>query len=303
MDVQTSSGTTSTQKSGAIAEVQGHRRPPVHDDAGWDPAKEVMDSLRLAAEDVARFLEVDQRFPNGVAHPDWLEARRNRVTASRFASAYATCPEGVVKAMMVLPEGEPSNAHRFGVRCEEVARQAYVQERRKAGREADPPYVIEVREVGVCAWEQEPWLAASPDGIVCENGVPCGLLEVKTARFWTDEAEERLWRNMPCDWVYQVQGGMRLASAALGTQQLGATSSSGHPSAASAGALPSMPSCGRGLSSRSSGASTLSGSCPALLRGRELDVDDQKVQLAGEYNEGEEEAVTPLGCGATPDLG
>jgi len=119
---------------------------------------------------------------------------------------------------MVLPEGEPSNAHRFGVRCEEVARQAYVQERRKAGREADPPYVIEVREVGVCAWEQEPWLAASPDGIVCENGVPCGLLEVKTARFWTDEAEERLWRNMPCDWVYQVQGGMRLASAALGTQ-------------------------------------------------------------------------------------
>mmetsp|Transcript_48702 Transcript_48702/g.150888 ORF Transcript_48702/g.150888 Transcript_48702/m.150888 type:complete len:288 (+) Transcript_48702:1-864(+) len=209
-------------KEGSAASEQPASPSKVDEDMEWDPAKEVMDSLRLTAEDVARFLKVDQRYPNGQAHPDWLEARRNRVTASRFASACGlkgarSTPEGVVNAMMQMPEGDRSNAGRFGVKYEDVARQAYVQERRRAASEADPPYAFAVREVGVCVWEQEPWLAASPDGIVCENGVPCGLLEVKTARFWTDEAEERLSTNMPWDWVCQVQGGMRLASAALGT--------------------------------------------------------------------------------------
>merc|ERR1711862_648153 len=65
---------------------------------------------------------------------------------------------------------------------------------------------------------QEPWLAALPDGVCYEGDAVAGLLEVKTARCWTEDVAARLHDAMPCDWLYQMQGGLQVASMALGTK-------------------------------------------------------------------------------------
>merc|ERR1712070_816540 len=59
---------------------------------------------------------------------------------------------------------------------------------------------------------EAPWLAGSPDGVCFENGSPCGLLEVKTAQCWCDRFDD----DPLVDWLYQVHGCMRVASAAFG---------------------------------------------------------------------------------------
>merc|ERR1711990_1258274 len=99
---------------------------------------------------------------------------------------------------------------------EAEARAEYVRRRRQAqaeqSPERDPLVTIEVREVGICVLPEAPWLAGSPDGVCWENGVPSGLLEVKTGQTWCSRFEE----DPIVDWLYQVHGCMRAASAALG---------------------------------------------------------------------------------------
>eukprot|EP00747_Dinoflagellata_sp_TGD_P204932 gnl/TRDRNA2_/TRDRNA2_78642_c0_seq1.p1 gnl/TRDRNA2_/TRDRNA2_78642_c0~~gnl/TRDRNA2_/TRDRNA2_78642_c0_seq1.p1 ORF type:complete len:360 (+),score=52.47 gnl/TRDRNA2_/TRDRNA2_78642_c0_seq1:100-1080(+) len=206
---------SSQQESGAVDSLDGEETSG----DGADCSKaDILASLRVAEDDVERMLGTAQRYGDGRAHPAWIEARRNRVTASRFASACGAAdarerPKDVVRAMLSLPEAHPRQASRFGVQYERTARDAYVQHRRQQASDTGVLLQLEVREVGLCVWSEEPWLGASPDGICWENGIPAGLLEVKTHGRWTELFE----REPPADWLYQVTGGMRLASAALGT--------------------------------------------------------------------------------------
>merc|ERR1711918_291448 len=71
---------------------------------------------------------------------------------------------------------------------------------------------LEVKEIGICILPEAPWLAGSPDGLCWENGCPCGLLEVKTSHSWCDRFDGEIL----VDWLYQVNGCMRITSAALG---------------------------------------------------------------------------------------
>lgn len=186
-----------------------------------DPEKAVfLTSINVTTDDVMRMAEIKQRCANGCAHPKWLDARKNRVTASRFAGACGLpgarkSKQTIISEMMSLPESNPNNASRFGVQNEDIARNAYLRICRERGRAADSACTFDVKEVGLCVWKDEPWLAASPDGICCENGVAVGVLEIKTARSWID-VSTKLTGELPCDWLYQVQGCMRLASEALG---------------------------------------------------------------------------------------
>merc|ERR1712232_592236 len=78
--------------------------------------------------------------------------------------------------------------------------------------ETDDVATFEVREIGLAVWPEEPWLAASPDGVCWLDGVPVGLLEVKTARCWT----ERFDNEPSIDWRYQMNGCIKVTSKALG---------------------------------------------------------------------------------------
>jgi len=178
--------------------------------------QQLLASVEVSEEQVVKLLKLPQRYPDGRAHAGWLAARRNRVTASRFASACSaqgarSNRKVVVTDMLTLPEGRAAQASRYGVQHEDVAREAYLSFRRSQGGSAKVD--LEVQALGICVWREEPWLAGSPDGLCTVNGRPEGLLEIKTAQSWNDlfQSEE-----LPIDWRYQVQGCMRVATAALG---------------------------------------------------------------------------------------
>eukprot|EP00927_Polykrikos_kofoidii_P078119 TRINITY_DN74989_c0_g1_i1.p1 TRINITY_DN74989_c0_g1~~TRINITY_DN74989_c0_g1_i1.p1 ORF type:complete len:313 (+),score=52.27 TRINITY_DN74989_c0_g1_i1:115-1053(+) len=218
----------------------------VADDA--EIQKRFLETLSVTPEEVEHMVSAAQRYPDGRAHPDWIAARKNRLTASRFAGACdvsgATKSQSqVFEEMMHLPEANSNASKRFGIRYEDTAREAYIRKRRRdmlavleSGCEEDEeeigrvanggkglrkrpvvvatsrqPVVLQVREVGFCVIPEEPWLGASPDGVCLEDGIPAGLLEIKTGRCWGDHFE-----RLHVDWVYQIQGSMRVASAALG---------------------------------------------------------------------------------------
>jgi len=111
-----------------------------------------------------------------------------------------------------LPEASAARALQYGVIHEEEARLAYVHFRRQEATSADAACSLQVREIGIFIMPEEPWLAGSPDGLCFEADAPVGLLEVKTSRSW--KSFENI--QLPVDWLYQVQGSMRIASSALG---------------------------------------------------------------------------------------
>lgn len=164
-------------------------------------------------------LDTPQRQADLTANPSWIQARRNRLTASRFASACGVAGSKLSQVTLIanltsssLPEASKARALQFGVIHEDEARQAYVEFKRAEAEQTGRADAFEVREVGMCIMPEEPWLAGSPDGLCFEGGEPVGLLEVKTSTRWRNFSKF----EMPVDWWYQIQGSMRVASAALG---------------------------------------------------------------------------------------
>lgn len=202
---------------GALVAGDVHQDATISDDALGD---EILSSLSVTDEDVQRMLAFPQRCGNGAAHPRWLEARHRRLTASRFASACGLRGAKVSKAetvaqMMSMPEANPGQSMRFGIVNEAKARREYVQKRQLEQAEVSGPCLdtFKVLEVGLCIFREAPWLACSPDGICHQDGVPVGLLEIKTARSWNSWFDD----SPPVDWAYQVQGCLRIAASALRT--------------------------------------------------------------------------------------
>eukprot|EP00933_Yihiella_yeosuensis_P068161 TRINITY_DN73506_c0_g1_i1.p1 TRINITY_DN73506_c0_g1~~TRINITY_DN73506_c0_g1_i1.p1 ORF type:complete len:300 (-),score=46.72 TRINITY_DN73506_c0_g1_i1:8-907(-) len=180
--------------------------------------EDILEELNVTDSDVERYLHLPQRYPNGQAHDAWMMARRNRLTASRFAAACGA--DGVrggrkatVASILAQPEGKKCASHRFGVQNEGTARNAYSHWWKNSTEVAGK--IAELKEVGFCVWSKEPWLGGSPDGVCIVDGIPCGLLEVKSSPRWSDWFERD---QLPVEWLYQVNGCMRLASEVLGTR-------------------------------------------------------------------------------------
>ena len=85
--------------------------------------------------------------------------------------------------MLALPERRAQQAARFGVRHEDVAREAYVQWRSEQATSLGEALDLEVKAVGLCVWPSEPWLAGSPDAICVSHGLPRGGQEASESTF------------------------------------------------------------------------------------------------------------------------
>eukprot|EP00929_Paragymnodinium_shiwhaense_P074766 TRINITY_DN38265_c0_g1_i1.p1 TRINITY_DN38265_c0_g1~~TRINITY_DN38265_c0_g1_i1.p1 ORF type:complete len:385 (+),score=87.31 TRINITY_DN38265_c0_g1_i1:72-1226(+) len=180
-------------------------------------------SLEVAEEEVSRLLGIKQRCSDGTPHPAWLEARRNRLTASRFAAACGapgarSTPALVVGELLKQPEGSTRQAGRFGVVHEDTARRVYCSMRKRSVSGGSTSF--EVKECGFCVSREEPWLGASPDGVCFESGRASGVLEIKTAKVWNDLMASAFSGDVPAEWFYQMQGTMWLASQAFATMVL-----------------------------------------------------------------------------------
>lgn len=187
-------------------------------------SEEELKAFVLASLDVVRdgecerLLAVDQRDPRTFeATADWIEGKRHRVTASRFAAACEaegarSTAEEACTQIFQLPEGNRMGASiGFGIVFEDKARNCYT--RCCCSPKGLPE--VEVREVGLCVCRELSWLAGSPDGICWQDGSPVGLLEIKCARGWNEKFEAAHNGSICNDWLYQMQGGLQVASSAL----------------------------------------------------------------------------------------
>merc|ERR1719265_2489459 len=111
--------------------------------------------------------------------------------------------------MMTQPEAQ-SNPHHLGVKKEERARQAYIAYRlRNPDAAARRRFFVE--ETGLCVWREEPWLAASPDGVV-SHGDDVGALEIKCC---SGPEQMRSVDQIDPRYFDQMQGHMAVLSSVL----------------------------------------------------------------------------------------
>ena len=100
----------------------------------------------------------------------WLNARKNRITASNFAAAIGRnkykSPKGLLKDLL-WNTFKGNAATRWGSEHEDIARDAYIahmQGEIDAGRSEYTS--IRVEESGLHVIPERPWLGSSPDGVV-----------------------------------------------------------------------------------------------------------------------------------------
>ena len=116
--------------------------------------------------------------------PEWLQARVGRLTASNFGAAagFSTyqSPNQLLQELL-WGTFEGNRATRWGQIMEDVARMDYIKymydqhfmTARRIGelrKNHDvPPFECKVWECGLTVWEEHPFLAGSPDGLVHTN--------------------------------------------------------------------------------------------------------------------------------------
>lgn len=196
-----------------LTRESGPRRPK-----GPSVSKEEwLQQLQVSEQEAAEWRQQPQRLRNGQANLDWIRGRRHRLTASRFAlAAEASVPgnmdaaKKVVTDMLLLPEAIHGGNSKFGIGSEGRARGEYKNMRLQRLRRQEKE-TFGVREVGLCIHLQEPWLAASPDGLVKEKG-EVGSLEIKCCRH-----ESQMFSIDPIDQKFydQMIGQMAVMSSCL----------------------------------------------------------------------------------------
>ena len=118
--------------------------------------------------------EVVERLTRGQRNNDiWAEARKCRLTASNFGAIVNSQKRtSVLKTVMGYYGYVSSDAIEWGKKREKVALSAYLKEMNNDGKK------VSVSESGLLISEEYPFLGASPDGVVRQNG-EIGLVEIK----------------------------------------------------------------------------------------------------------------------------
>ena len=138
--------------------------------------------------------------------PEWLSARRLRLTASNFGTAVGhnpwKSPDDLVDDML-FEKFKGNDATRWGNDKEAIARNLYILKKKAAMSEhlnvSLNSVDFQVFETGLHVWDECSWLAASPDGLVRENG-DVGLLEIKCP------FSLKLYPKVPDYYTDQIQG-------------------------------------------------------------------------------------------------
>lgn len=157
---------------------------------------------------------VDQHLDTGEANPEWLDARRGRITGSKAIKA---CVKTTTVIQRRRFDSEMIHAPKFnsivkklvdyGNANEESADRSlrFVFERLAEYKDVDYDYP------GLCINTKEPHIAMSPDGVWTVDSVPC-LVEHKCRAYWclncdfkvTDDG--MLMRKKKTDNVWSVMG-------------------------------------------------------------------------------------------------
>lgn len=167
-----------------------------------------LDKLWRSREDIERIKNIPQHDAvTGVAMPQWLKARRNRLTASRYGAAAAHNKYTDIRSLvmdMLWSSFTGNAATRYGNEYEDVAADIYTCHKiscyvdRKCN--ADQFWV---EYPGLIIMYDTPWCGVSPDGIV-HDGEEVGLLEIKCP------FRKTLYPFIPPQYYDQIQGIMGL---------------------------------------------------------------------------------------------
>ena len=141
--------------------------------------KEYLESLRVtpkqASELTAATTEQDPS-PNSL----WQQLRRARLTASRFGTIVKRRKnfEILVESILYKPPPDTATGLQWGRSHEEIARQSYITSKTEQFGES---YLVQ--KTGIHISTINPWLAASPDGVIEDPSEPegrrHGILEIK----------------------------------------------------------------------------------------------------------------------------
>jgi len=153
----------------------------------------------VTAEDAARIASAVQR------SPQWLAARRGRLTGSNFAAAAGHNPfmtrQQLVEEML-RPTFHGNDATQWGQDHEPVARDMYTWAMRKVRPE------LRVDEVGLQVSPELPFLGVSPDGVCTIRNGERYLLEIKCPYRWRPDG---FYKDIvPTYYWDQLQGSMAL---------------------------------------------------------------------------------------------
>lgn len=165
----------------------------------------ILQNLTISWEDSQRI----EKIPQGTQA--WLDARKNRLTASNFGAAIGMnrykSPTGLIRDSLWC-NFRGNAATRWGSEHEDIARDAYVERVQREIDEGTSQFTsIRVEETGLFVNPATPWLGSSPDGIVHvttrDGGSHKFLLEIKCPfrkAFYSD--------TVPTYYNCQIQGVM-----------------------------------------------------------------------------------------------
>lgn len=138
------------------------------------------------AEYYERVRGVKQHLDTGDANPEWLDARRGRITGSKAIKACVSANTVIQRRRF---DSEMIHAPRFSPIVQELVQFGNLREkwadaalRYVLARKGDYKE-IEYEYPGLCINAKEPHLAMSPDGIWTADGL-AGLVEYKCRAYW-----------------------------------------------------------------------------------------------------------------------
>lgn len=120
----------------------------------------------------AQIVELCMRTFDQSSCREWFDARKLRISASSKAHSIKVRRKKDISALLErflgTSQSAPSKAQEYGTTKEKFAVAEYERQ-----------YHVRVYHVGLVVLESQPWLCASPDGVVVEDGCITKLVEIK----------------------------------------------------------------------------------------------------------------------------
>ena len=124
--------------------------------------KEYLESLQITPQQASQLTEAtigQDPSPNSL----WQQLERARLTASRFGTVVKRHKnfEGLVESIIYKPPPDSAAALEWGRSHEDIARQTYITTKKEQFGQ-----LYQVKKTGIHISVENPWLAASPDGLI-----------------------------------------------------------------------------------------------------------------------------------------